>query len=191
MTRTIALIALIPFLVASAAADPAYLPVRESYTRGDMAGLIPAGFGAFCSDHPEFCFKIPAAAPIGRDAMPTLVEINRDVNNRIVRMTTLDPIGWQIGPARGDCNDFAVTKLARLVESGIPRGALRLAAVITPLGEPHLVLVAETEIGSLVLDSLRDDLRRWDATGYRWISAEVNLPGDSMAWRIVGGRGRA
>lgn len=186
MIRALAITALAPLLMAPAAADPsASLPVRESYTRGDMTGLIPAGWPMFCSDHPGFCFKVPAAAPLGRDALATLSAINRDVNRSISRLETFDPIGWQIGPARGDCNDFAVTKLARLVAAGIPRGALRLAAVITPKGKPHLVLVAETVSGSVVLDSLRDEILRWDATGYRWVSAEMNLPGVSMAWRLV------
>jgi len=178
--------ALTPLLMATAAADPAaHLPVQETYNKADMIGRVPHGWPGFCSDHPEFCFKIPAAAPLGRDAMPTLSRINRDVNASIFRLKTLDPIGWQIAPARGDCNDFAVTKLARLVAAGVPRGALRLAAVITPKGDPHLVLVAETVSGSVVLDSLRDEILRWDRAGYRWVSAEFNLPGISMAWRLV------
>jgi hypothetical protein len=69
----------------------------------------------------------------------------------------------------GDCDDFAILVLMAQVKAGIPRGACRLCMVVVggpprhtgPAGrrggpgEGHLVLVVQTEQGSLVCDSLQ------------------------------------
>jgi predicted transglutaminase-like cysteine proteinase len=56
----------------------------------------------------------------------------------------------------GDCNDYAVTKRHMLLQRGLPAKALRLSAVRTGSGTGHLVLLAVTSKGELVLDKLTD-----------------------------------
>ena len=80
----------------------------------------------------------------------------------------------------GDCDDFAVEMLRRLVARPdlFPRGCLRLARCIAPAGrrrEGHLVLMVTADAGDVVLDSLARGIhgrnaKRFDR--YQWIDRE-------------------
>ncbi|HEX8375579.1 MAG TPA: transglutaminase-like cysteine peptidase, partial [Geminicoccaceae bacterium] len=87
---------------------------------------------------------------------------------------------------RGDCDDFALTKLHRLLRQGWPRDALRLTSATLPDGQEHLVLAVRTDRGDYVLDNLRPAPFPWTALPYRWVAQEV--PG-SGAWRTVAAPG--
>lgn len=74
----------------------------------------------------------------------------------------------------------------RLNAAGIARDALRLAIVTLPNGQFHVVLVAQSERGSLVLDNRTDAVKLWRETPYRWLVAEYReTPASSMAWHII------
>ena len=75
---------------------------------------------------------------------------------------------WQVAPAAGDCEDYALTKRHMLIRSGWPASSLRLAVARTPWGEGHMVLVVRTSKGDLVLDNLTGSVRQWSKTGLRW-----------------------
>ena len=87
---------------------------------------------------------------------------------------------------RGDCDDYALTKLHRLVRLGWPRDALRLTSATLPDAQEHLVLAVRTDRGDYVLDNLRPAPLPWTALPYRWVAQEV--PG-SGAWRTVAAPG--
>lgn len=93
---------------------------------------------------------------------------------------------WQPlpGGGRGDCDDYALTKLHRLVGLGWPRAALRLTLAVLPHGEDHLVLAVRTDRGDYVLDNLRPRPEPWEALPYQWLGQEE--PG-AGAWRAVAG----
>lgn len=102
----------------------------------------------------------------------------------------------------GDCDDFAVMLLMALVRAGIPRGACCLCMVILPGGPPrhtaaaprrggpgegHLVLVVQTEQGSLVCDPLQPKPLWGDApalAGYARVAMEAppEKPGAVARW---------
>jgi predicted transglutaminase-like cysteine proteinase len=86
------------------------------------------------------------------------------------------------GRARGDCDDYALTKLHWLTRLGWPRDALRLTLATLPNGEDHLVLAVRTDRGDYILDNLRSAPMAWTALPYSWLGQEV--PG-SGAWRAI------
>jgi predicted transglutaminase-like cysteine proteinase len=86
------------------------------------------------------------------------------------------------GRARGDCDDYALTKLHWLTRLGWPRDALRLTLATLPDGEDHLVLAVRTDRGDYILDNLRSAPMAWTALPYTWLGQEV--PG-SGAWRAI------
>jgi predicted transglutaminase-like cysteine proteinase len=90
---------------------------------------------------------------------------------------------WLIGPDRGDCNDYAVTKRHALMQRGWPARALLLSEVVTSSGEHHLVLVVRTSEGDLVLDSLTDRIKPWFKTRYRWV--RMQTPGVARLWTTI------
>ena len=92
---------------------------------------------------------------------------------------------WQIKPREdpshawhyaedgyGDCNTYALTKRKALIAMGWPEDTLLLAAVYDELGEGHLVLVARTSEGDLVLDNRLPPVVAWDTLPYRWVAMQ-------------------
>lgn len=153
--------------------------------------IKPPFAARFCLDHAEYCTKT-APAIVSSDNLAVLETINRAVNREF------DPAPndlasarhpWMIlqESARASCHDYAVTKLARLVQVGIPLGALSLAYLHLDRDAPqmgHLVLLAQTTRGIYVLDNLTNTL--WhpeEENGYRWISRQAF--GDPQDWEVV------
>ena len=121
-------------------------------------------------------------------------DINRQVNFQLIPEP--DPIGkdsWDVKPpgSTADCDDYAVTKRARLIEAGLPWQDLRLATCMTfwsrhfkkPMGN-HMVLLVDSIGGAYVMDSPpNDEVLPWRETGYffKWIqSADEN---GKIGWR--------
>ena len=52
-----------------------------------------------------------------------------------------------------DCDSYAVAKLRKLIEAGIPIEAQRLALCYVETGEYHAVLIVETAEGAWMLDN--------------------------------------
>lgn len=112
-----------------------------------------------------------------------LDQVNASVNH------TMRPVAdrrdvWSVGTAKGDCEDFALTKKKKLMDLGWPTSALLMALAWTKSGEEHAVLIVRTDHGDLVLDILRPDIREWSASLYRWES--IQSPTDTWAWYQVG-----
>lgn len=107
-----------------------------------------------------------------------LTDVNRTVNAEIRFMPDPEWQGyedvWSYPLAgHGDCEDFALEKRRRLVESGLPRAAMTLAIVHhKTLFFPHVILLAETSAGTMVLDNLRDELACWDAVPFNYETRE-------------------
>lgn len=95
-------------------------------------------------------------ASYGHVADPVLTAVNREVNRVIVRQSDMAQYGradvWRVEPAsaRGDCEDYALTKLVRLARMGEPMGGMSIIGVRLRTGEMHAVL----SVRGRVLDSL-------------------------------------
>ena len=109
--------------------------------------------------HTQFCLKHPAqcrAAPGHIGTAAELRRINVSVNMEITADASLIDAPWTISPPRGVCHDYAITKQAKLLRAGWPSSALRLAEVITPSKEHHLILQVDANGNEVILDNLTD-----------------------------------
>jgi predicted transglutaminase-like cysteine proteinase len=150
--------------------------------------------------HARFCLRYPQECEVRHGALTAdgitmslsekrwaeLAAVNSRVNRIIA--PERDDLGvaferWLIAPARGDCNDYAVTKRHELLDRGWPSAALLLAEVVTAWGEHHLVLVVRTEEGDFIADNLSAVIRPWYGPRYKWV--RVQSPGNPIYWSTV------
>ena len=149
---------------------------------------VPAGFISFCLRFQGQCDNAPGTASavlLTDDTWRTLNRINRSVNDAIWPQDDIVHYGraeyWTIPTdGYGDCDDYAVTKRKALLDAGFPAPAVRLAIVETPRVTRHAVLTVSTDKGDFVLDSLRNDIVAWNATGFTWL--ERQDPMRPLAW---------
>jgi predicted transglutaminase-like cysteine proteinase len=150
-------------------------------------------FTQFCARYEDECRSriVFRGGPVQLtpERFKDLIEVNNTVNNSITpEFNALGIAGetWLIGPDRGDCNDYAVTKRHELISRGWPARALLLSEVIVRNGEHHLILVVRTHSGDLVLDSLTPQIKPWSRAPYEWV--RIQLPNNSRLWSSIQGR---
>lgn len=145
------------------------------------AYAAPAGWTSFCSSNPSQCVSQGSEeVALTIDLLVSLDTVNQSVNNSMKyrrEATGLD--WWRVNTATGDCEDFALTKRARLLSLGVDQSALRMAVVLNEKAEIHAVLVVETTEGELVLDNIYQTVEPFDETGYILVSMS---PSDPKMW---------
>ena len=147
----------------------------------------PSGYYAMCVGHPDLCQVRGGRLAASHDgsviltgaAMDQLNSVNANVNATI-RAAYSD--AWTPEQPVGDCKDYAMTKRQRLISSGWPSSALPVA-VVRIFGEEHLVLIARTNQGDLVLDNLNSSIVPWSSASYSWVKIQSTT--DGLAWRAV------
>jgi predicted transglutaminase-like cysteine proteinase len=177
--------------------SPSLADSIDSIATWHAARPRPLGLTLFCREHPEWCERLPATKPIlGTKILEAVnVAVNHEIIYRrdqpVIRAVVARPgesvmvDTWEISPRYGDCEDYAVTKLARLIDAGLPRSALRLAFYRLPSGTSHTVLTAETTEGTLVLSNLSDRLLSWREIKGEWIGLErVSEYGFMGVWAL-------
>ena len=146
----------------------------------EKPALAPLAFVRFCMEYPEDCRAAGDRTAKPLDWSPDLIRrlsaVNAAVNAQIKPRPR--PAGpgierWLVAPARGDCNDYAVTKRHRLLAEGLPPSALLLAVVTAPSNEGHLVLLVRTTRRDMVLDNLDGAIRPLPDTRHRLISRQT------------------
>jgi predicted transglutaminase-like cysteine proteinase len=191
-------------LFVSEAVLAADAPRQTSVASGDRSGitatrptLAPFQHVRFCLRYVEDCQSTaPAESMIDAtpETMAIVERINRRVNAAIAPReksygSDLND-RWSINSRSGDCNDYAVSKRHELIKLGMPSSALRLSVVRTETGAGHLVLVAHTTKGDLVLDNLTSAIRPWhvtsyDVTSYDWL--KIQSAEDPRYWYEIAG----
>lgn len=150
------------------------------------ASIVEAGPTLAPLQHVRFCLHYPDECRSNSldneriDLTPASLTLLKRVNHRInasiipISKTYIGHLNeiWTIAPIQGDCNDYAVTKRHELLKKGLPSSALRLSVTKTAFGVGHLVLVVSTKQGDLVMDSLSDAIRSWQATDYQWLKIQ-------------------
>ena len=161
--------------------------IEESLDDGRFAG--PDGWRRMCQTLPRYCAPTgPGRVRLDAAGRALLAEVNAEVNAAIRPRD--EPFGedvWRVAPAFGDCDDYALTKRAVLEGRGWPAASLRFATAFTEADEYHLVLLIETDQGTLVLDNRFDRPVPWtrlSAGGYKWVAIEA---GDRRDWRLAAG----
>jgi predicted transglutaminase-like cysteine proteinase len=164
------------------------------FIRLDVPTLAPMAFTRFCLEYPAECK--PQRLVFAGDRIELnirrwaeLEDVNRTVNSSIHPARNEEGLAgkkWLLGPARGDCNDYAVTKRHELITRGWPARTVLLSEVVTVSGEHHLVTVVRTDSGDLVLDNLTNQIVPWSRTPYRWV--RIQMPRNPNYWASISGR---
>lgn len=169
-------------------------PQGLQFIRLDVPTLAPMAFTRFCLEYPAECKPQRLAFAGDRVELnitrwAELEDINRTVNSSIHPERNEDGLAgekWLLGPPRGDCNDYAVTKRHELIARGWPARTVLLSEVVTVSGEHHLVTVVRTDSGDLVLDNLTEQIMPWSRTPYRWV--RIQMPRNPNYWASISER---
>lgn len=116
-------------------------------------------------------------------------KIHKEVNSNIRYREDKDsypdleiPEYWEIirGKGRGDCDDYALTKRAFLIEA-FPeyRNCFRICTCWIQNKEYHAVLIVDTDSGSYVLDNNLPRIELWNTVGYKFHKVQSK---DGTGW---------
>ena len=149
--------------------------------------MPPFAYIKFCVQHRSACRETHGRLDqdgnkrvnLGPPLMQQLILINAQVNGQIKPTSDRGGDHWSVGVSRGDCEDYVLTKRARLMAAGWPSSALAIAIVRTNWGEGHAVLVVRTSNGDMVLDNLTPKVRLLRDMPYRLLSMQGTSP---MKW---------
>jgi predicted transglutaminase-like cysteine proteinase len=178
-----------------AAASLARVPTEPQsgiqFIRFDGPTLAPMAFTQFCLKYPGDCkpqrmLLAGDRIELNQTRWSELESVSRTVNASIHPERNQDGLAgekWLLGPLRGDCNDYAVTKRHQLLAKGWPARTVLLSEVVTAWGEHHLVTVVRTDRGDLVLDNLTDQIKPWSRTPYRWV--RMQTPKNPNYWASI------
>jgi predicted transglutaminase-like cysteine proteinase len=153
--------------------------------------LPPMAYTQFCIRYTGQCREPHVrfrGGPVRLTAqrLDDLTEVNKLVNGSISPEPNTEGLAaekWLINPTSGDCNDYAVSKRAKLLARGWPARTLLLSEVVTSWGEHHLILVVRTSTGDLVLDNLTPQIRSWSRAPYRWV--RMQTPKNPNFWATL------
>ncbi len=176
------------FWVLAVAAAALLTQTNSGFAAIDPAGItplgletsIPFGWVDFCQRHPEECQDNDQVAQdinLTSEALQKISQINVQVNKSIDPITDQDQWGvidqWDFpNQGRGDCEDYALLKRQKLIESGFPKSALLLTVVKEQNGDGHSVLTLKTDRGDYVLDNLNNQVKPWNKTNYRFVKRQ-------------------
>ena len=147
---------------------------------GECEVPAPMGWTKYCADQPGEC-DVPALPPqnvkMTAAMQSELSRFNQHINEEISPVSDMDHWGvlekWsQPTDRKGDCEDYALLKRKLLIEAGWPRQALLVTVVLDTKGGGHTVLTVITDRGEFILDNLKDEIRRPDRTGYRFLKRQ-------------------
>jgi predicted transglutaminase-like cysteine proteinase len=108
-----------------------------------------------------------------------IVAVNLSVNNHINALNDFDHFGkdevWDYPTdGYGDCEDYALEKRRILLKRGVPISDLLITVVLKDDGEGHAVLTVRSDKGDFILDSLNQQVLRWDYTEYRYVKRQAS-----------------
>lgn len=137
----------------------------------------PPGFAQACAKYSWLCTSAGGVASKAQVDRSVLAQVNRSVNASIRPVDDRLNYGknefWTLPTnGAGDCEDYALLKKKRLIESGVPASAMALAVVLDRRGNNHVVLVVRSDDGDLVLDNLTSSIKSWSSTGYTFLARQ-------------------
>jgi predicted transglutaminase-like cysteine proteinase len=139
--------------------------------------LPPIGYVRFCATSPAECkaqggglFELTA------ERWQELYQINTLVNTKVRPVSDQELYGqpevWALPRDAGDCEDYLLLKKKYLENLGFPASALRITVVLDERNEGHAVLTVAAREGDFVLDNRRNDILRWNLTGYSFVKRQ-------------------
>lgn len=132
------------------------------------------------------CARMKTMQQLTNNLWNDLEQINKDVNGDIrykVDSQLYDEVDyWTVveGKGYGDCDDYALTKIKRLVEeTEWERQNLSIGICYVEdergrpgKGEGHAVCIARTDHGDFVLDNRQKTVVPYDSLPYKWVMME-------------------
>jgi len=162
------------------------LPRSSQMSAGQLIPAPPSWF-ALLREHPELDPASVRFAPLQltADRAAQLIKVQKEINGAIAYRNDVGGDVWQVGDREGDCEDYAIRKLATLIgDYGFPRGALTIAACRLEGGRGHAVLLVHSDRGVYSMDNLNYRVSPWRALPYRWVAREE--PGSPFRlWRAL------
>jgi predicted transglutaminase-like cysteine proteinase len=148
----------------------------------------PIGHAMFCELNPGECVSFDSGnlrVKLTTAARKQLAIINESVNREIKPVSDQEQYNvverWTYPDSgQGDCEDYVLLKMKRLVESRWPASALLITVVKDEFGEGHAVLTVRTDRGDLILDNKRSEIMPWHETGYFFIKRQSAR--DPLQW---------
>lgn len=156
--------------------------------------LPPVGHVNFCARNQAECRPLGGAVRklrLGGKTWRMLNEVNTYTNESIRPVTDQElyavPELWTYPTKAGDCEDYVLQKKRYLEGLGIPGETMLITVVLDEKGLGHAVLTVRTDRGDFVLDNMRNDIRRWNNTGYTFIKRQSQS--DPRQWVSLTTRG--
>jgi len=141
--------------------------------------LPPIGYVNFCARNLAECRKVGGVTnrvTLTRKNWKILHQVNHYSNTTVKPVTDLEqynlPEFWSYPTGAGDCEDFVLQKKRYLEGLGFPAETLLITVVLDEKKAGHAVLTVRTDRGDFILDNMRNDIRRWNATGYTFIKRQ-------------------
>lgn len=137
----------------------------------------PRGFANACAQYAWLCSNSKGSKLSDRAALELLKKVNSSVNAAVRPAHDNTQFGhrevWSLPTdGKGDCEDYVLMKHKRLVEAGFPSRNLAMSVVLDRSGNNHMVLVARTDAGDMVLDNLSSRVKPFNRTGYTFIARQ-------------------
>ena len=120
---------------------PKHEPLPQQELQPSLRGtwrpvMAPLAHVRFCMQNPMQCERRSVSirkrgVRLTSVRMRELETVTRSVNAAIIATPDSDDVGgdkWNLFPVRGDCDDYAVSKRAKLLEMGWPSSAVRASA---------------------------------------------------------------
>jgi predicted transglutaminase-like cysteine proteinase len=159
-------------------------PVRTESNSTQFAtiygkALPPIGYVEMCARAPKECQAIggkTAHLPLSPERWNLVYQVNSFVNGKIAPMSDEELYGkpeyWTLPTDAGDCEDYLLLKKHYLEGLGFPSEALLITVVLDEKSQGHAVLTVTTDKGDFVLDNRRNDVLRWNDTGYTFLKRQ-------------------
>ncbi|WP_119268607.1 transglutaminase-like cysteine peptidase [Taklimakanibacter deserti] len=141
--------------------------------------LPPIGYVEMCAREPKECQALGARKTrlaLTPERWNLVYQVNAFVNGKIAPVSDDELYGkpeyWTFPTDAGDCEDYLLLKKRYLEGLGFPSAALLITVVLDEKMQGHAVLTVTTDKGDFVLDNRRNDVMRWNDTGYTFLKRQ-------------------
>lgn len=142
--------------------------IQQPYAPEFGPAAEPEGFAAFNlatrEENPRRTLT-PVEIQVEPGVWEVIRSINRSVNGRIHYRRSPEIVWTYPKSVTGDCRSITLQKRKELVAAGIPRAALSITIVLDREGQGHVVLMARTNRGDMILDNQVDTIASWEKSG--------------------------
>jgi predicted transglutaminase-like cysteine proteinase len=148
--------------------------------------LPPVGYVKFCGLGQDECRFANGSAEklhLTQEKWDQISQVNSYVQTKIRPVSDMELYGmpdkWTYPTKAGDCEDFVLLKKRYLLGMGFSPDVMLVTVVLDENGEGHAVLSLVTDKGDYVLDNRRNEVLRWDETGYTYLKRQSQFAATS------------